>query len=166
MNGEADASVIEIKQGRRTFEPQNFAASSNGAFVTSSNERGPEGRFQLRVDALTYERDSYQELLRDAVSRIFDLENRLKIESEHPEVELLQQKATEMFRKSKSNIAALNLDISELRQMYATERKAKDNMRLRLVASQKELELLKITSRMLENSAKESEATIKRLSDE
>ncbi|XP_055354132.1 paramyosin-like [Paramacrobiotus metropolitanus] len=143
------------------------ASSSNGtAAVNDRGDRIAESRMNLRIDELARERDGYQELLRDAVSRIFDLETQLRLESEHPELELLQQKAIEIYKKSKMTINALNNDAAELRQMYKMERNEKGKIRLELVAAQKELELLRTRSKLQENNLNESESTIKRLTDE
>ena len=138
-------------------------ASSTGVLL---HDAAPETRLRRRLEDILHERDSYQDLLRDAVSRIFHLENRLKQEEQHPQVELIQQKAVEIYRKSKVNIAALNTDIADLRHYYKTEKNAKDSMRLQLVGSQKELELAKTTLKMQENGLDSARDTIKRLTDE
>ncbi|OQV23439.1 hypothetical protein BV898_02561 [Hypsibius exemplaris] len=131
-----------------------------------SPHAGPESRVHGRIAALLHERDSYQELLRDAVARVFQLEQRLKLEEEHPEVELLQQKAMEMYRRSKATISALNGDVTELRQQFQAERTSKDAQRLQLVTCQKELEMAKTTLKMQENGLEMAQDTIKRLSTE
>ncbi|GAU94881.1 hypothetical protein RvY_06583-2 [Ramazzottius varieornatus] len=160
----SDIPLIDHKNSTLRNAPINLgAASSAGALFADTP---PETRLRTRLEDILQERDSYQELLRDAISRIFHLENRLKQEEQHPEVELIQQKAMEIYRKSKTNITALNTDIADLRHYYKTEKNAKDNMRLQLVASQKELELAKTTLKMQENGLDSARDTIKRLTDE